>query len=426
VTEVIIIGAGPYGLSIAAHLGSRGVDFRIFGRTMFNWRAKMPQGMLLKSDPYASNLSDPGAEFTLEKYCLREGLPYHEDAIRVSVEKFVAYGEAFRQQFVPAVDERLVVAVERTANGFSAALEDGEIVMARKVVVAVGISDFPYVPPVLAQIPDGYMSHAAQHNDMAAFADREVAIIGAGSSAVDLAALLHENGASVRIVARRSLVQFHGRADLHGRPLLARLQSPNTGIGPGWRNVLYTAMPHLFRRLPQRLRLRIITNEHGPAGGWFMRDRVVGKIAMLEGLAPRAAEVKDGRVQLHLAGQDGVQQTIAADHVIAATGYKVDVRAIKFLAPPLCRQIELIGQAPLLSHHFESSVAGLYFVGPAAAASFGPMFRFVLGAEYTAPRIAGHLAASLGRRPAARGSSLAVGGWGKEPNAAAAQPAELQ
>jgi cation diffusion facilitator CzcD-associated flavoprotein CzcO len=404
----MIIGAGPYGLSLAAHLRARGVPYRVFGGVMANWREKMPRGMLLKSDPYASNLSDPGAGLTLREYYRGQGMPYDDEAIRVSVEEFIAYGEAFQRRFVADVEQRMVVALERTAEGFAARLDDGEVAIGHKVVLAIGISDFPYMPPDLARIPGSFVSHASAHGDMAAFRGREVAVIGAGSSAVDLAALLHESGASVRLVVRRQL-RFHGRAQLGAaRPIAERLRSPNTGIGPGWRNVFFTLTPQLFRYLPAELRRGQVEKTHGPAGGWFMRDRIVGKVPLIEGFAPGPAELRDGRVQLQLAGQNGARQTIAVDHVIAATGYRVDLAAVKFLAEKLRRQIALIGRAPELSAHFETSVPGLYVVGPAAAYSFGPVCRFVLGAGFTIPRVARHLAASMSRRPMVQGAAVAV------------------
>lgn len=240
-TDVIIVGAGPYGLSTAAHLRSLGVSFRIFGSAMLNWRTRMPRGMLLKSDPYASNLCAPDSSFTLKDFCLSQGIPYVDEGIPVSLENFIAYGEAFQRRWVPELEERLVVALDRTADGFAAKLDDGEVVIARRVVLAIGISDFPYLPPNLAQIPAGFLSHASQHSDMEAFRGREVAVIGAGSSAIDLAVLLHESGAAVRLVARRPQLRFHSRAKLGGgRTLAQRVRQPNTGIGPGWRNVFFT------------------------------------------------------------------------------------------------------------------------------------------------------------------------------------------
>jgi hypothetical protein len=408
VTEVIIVGAGPYGLSIAAHLRALGVGYRIFGRTMYNWRAKMPAGMLLKSDPFASNLSDPAGALTLKNYCAAQGIPYDDEAIRVSLETFTAYGDAFQRRFVSDVDERLVVAVEPGADGFAVTLEDGEVVIGRKVVVGIGISDFPYIPPVLSQIPQGYLSHAADHGDLEWSRGKDVAVVGAGSSGVDTAALLHEAGANVRVVMRQKELQFHDRTPLgNARPMLTRVRAPNTGIGPGWRNTFYARTPQLFRYLPQGHRQRVVLGSHGPAGGWFMRDRVVGKVAILAGLAPQGAEVKGGRVQLQLAGRGSAPQTLSVDHVVACTGYKVDIDAIRFLGDKVRQRIARVGRAPELSAHFETTVPGLYVVGPAAAFSFGPLFRFVVGCEFTAPRIAGHLARTMPRRSVVQGGAVA-------------------
>ncbi len=405
-TEIIIVGAGPYGLSLAAHLRSLGVDFRIFGGPMLNWSTKMPRGMLLKSDPFASNLCAPEGAFTLKDFCQREGIPYADEGKPISVENFIAYGEAFQRRFVPEVEERFVVALDRVADGFAVQLDDGEMVVGRKVVIAIGISDFPYMPATLAPIP-GFVSHASQHVDMGAFRGRELAVVGAGSSAVDLAALLHEGGASVHMVTRRPL-RIHGRVAGAEPTLAHRLRHPNTGIGPGWKNVFFTRTPHLFRLLPQDRRRHWVEHTHGPAGGWFMRDRVIGKVALIEGFAPSAAEPRDGRVDLHLSGQDGAPRTLTVDHVIAATGYKIDLRAVKFLPETLRGEIALLGPAPELSPHFETSVPGLYIVGPAAAYSFGPLFRFVAGVEFAAPRLARHFAASLSRRPMAPETRLAA------------------
>jgi thioredoxin reductase len=409
VAEVIIIGAGPYGLSIAAHLRALGIDYRVFGRAMSNWRAKMPQGMLLKSDPYASNLSDPAGALTLEAFCRGRAIPYDHEAIRVTLDNFIAYGEAFQQRFVPDLEGQYVVSLEQTADGFAAKLEDGEVVIGKKVVLAIGVSDFPFLPPPFAEASSEFVSHASQHADMGAFRDREVTIVGAGSSAVDLAALLHEGGAAVRMVGRQPELRFHGRTEPgNARPIGERLRAPNTGIGPGWRNVFFTETPHLFRYLPADLRQRQVELTHGPAGGWFMRDRIVGKVPFVGGVMPRSLEVKGGRVLLSLVDNQGAEQTLASDHVIACTGYRIDLHRLKFLAEPLRAQIRQIAQAPELSAHFETSVRGLYVVGPAAAYAFGPVCRFVLGAGFTTPRIARHLARSVTRRPMMQNPALAV------------------
>jgi thioredoxin reductase len=398
---VMIIGAGPYGLSIAAHLRARGVPFRIFGGLMHNWRAKMPKGMLLKSDGFASDLSDPDDAFTLKSFALQQGIPYADEGIPVSLENFIAYGDAFQRRFVPQLESCRVVALGRSGDGFAAQLDNGEVATAPKVVLAVGISDFPYIPASLADTPGGFVSHPAQHSDMAAFRGRSLAVIGAGSSAIDLATLAHEEGASVTLVTRRPQLRFHGRSTLD-RPLRDRLRAPDTGIGPGWRSVFYTRAPLWFRRLPDEMRLRIANTSHGPAGGWYMADRIVGRVPVVTGCVPQSVEIRDGLAHLQLQGHDGVRQTLSVQHVIAATGYRVDLRKIEFLAERLRSEIRALEHTPVLSPYFETSVGGLHIVGPASASSFGPMFRFVLGARFTARRIAKHLAASAARRPSAQ------------------------
>ncbi len=396
VSDVVIVGAGPYGLSIAAHLRARGVGFRIFGTPMLNWRAKMPKGMMLKSDAYASNLSDPASSFSLKAFSTQHGIPYADEGLPVALENFIAYGEAFQRRFVPEVEERRVVALDRAGDGFVAQLDNGEVAQARKVVLAIGISDFPYLPPALANAPAEFLSHSSQHGDMAAFRGRSLAVIGTGSSAIDLAALAHEHGASVQLITRRAELKFHYRTELR-RSLSEQIRAPNTGIGPGWRSVFYTRAPLLFRRLPDPVRMRIVTTSHGPAGGWYMVDRVNGRVPVVAGCTPEGVELHDGLINLRLRGSDGAPQTVSVEHVIAATGYRVDLRMVRFLADRLRADIATLEHTPVLSSNFETSVGGFYVVGPASAYSFGPMFRFVFGAPFTAARLARHLAASATR-----------------------------
>ena len=405
--NIVLIGAGPYGLSIAAHLRAHGIGYRIFGKPMANWQHKMPRGMLLKSDGFASNLADPDDRLTLENFCAEHGLPYAPEGLPVPRDDFIAYGMAFQQRFVPDVEEREVVVVRRSGAGFMVQLDDGEILTAGNIVIGIGISDFPYVPPSLAELPGEFMTHPAQHEDLGAFRGRSVAVVGSGSSGIDLAALLQDAGAEVQLIARRSELRFHGRPEEH-RPLAARLRWPNTGIGPGWPSVLYTKTPLFFHSLPADTRLRIVSTSHGPAGGWYMRERIVGRVPCIAGFAPHAAEVTGNQVHLHLADAYGTQREVAVDHVIAATGYRVDFRKVGFLDETLRAAIATNAGLPILNRNFMTSVPGVYIVGPAAAYSFGPMFRFVLGARYTARRLTRHLARAAVRRPLVHDAALAT------------------
>jgi thioredoxin reductase len=395
--DVAIIGAGPYGLSIAAHLKARGVDFRILGSPMHTWLTQMPQGMRLKSEGFASTLYDPASSFTLAHYCREKGLPYADTGLPVPLETFASYGLEFQKRLVPELEEKLVVSVERFSSGFRIGLEDNGTVAARNIVVAVGISHFQHLPPALSALPEEVVTHTSRHRTFDRFKGREVTVIGGGASALDVAALLHQAGASVQLVARKPKIHFHHPPGRIPRPLLERVQYPMTGIGPGWRSLLCVKAPQVFHLMPEAFRLEVVRRHLGPAAAWFVKDQVVGHVGFNLGLSVTQAAIRNGRVQLQLTDGKGGRQTLLVDHVIAGTGYKVDLQRLAFLDPATRAEIQSVNHTPVLSANFESSIPGLYFVGASSANSFGPLVRFAYGAEYTARRLAKHLARSARR-----------------------------
>ena len=388
-TDVVIIGAGPYGLSLAAYLAARGVSYRIFGDPMSAWANEMPKGMHLKSEGFASSLAEPEDQFTYGLYCHQEGLAYKDTGHPVPLEAFVSYGRAFQKKFVPGLENKMVTGVQKSPAGFELALDTGEKVVTRKVVVAVGISRFAYVPPVLSTIPKDLVSHSSAHSGLEAFRGRDVAVVGAGASALDLAALLHEAGASVQVLARRSVVRFHDPPK--PRSFADRIFRPMSVIGAGRQLYFYANAPGWFRHLPERLRLDRVRKTLGPAPGWFVKEKVVGKVPLHLGLDITAAHIVNGRVCLAATDGAGNRKTFECDHVIAATGYRVDLQRLGFLEPKVREKIRLTDKSPALSSNFESSVSGLYFVGVAAANTFGPLMRFTSGSRFTARRLSKHL-----------------------------------
>ena len=167
--DVAIIGSGPYGLSLAAHLKARGVNFRIFGNPMEFWLQHMPKGMYLKSEGFASSLYDPGSTFTLKTFCKERGLPYADLGTPVSLEIFSAYGLEFQKQFVPELERQTVVSLKRASQEFELALNSGETLWARRVVIAVGLTYFEYTPAKLASLPKEYVSHSSKHSTVDEF-----------------------------------------------------------------------------------------------------------------------------------------------------------------------------------------------------------------------------------------------------------------
>jgi hypothetical protein len=344
--------------------------------------------MFLKSEGFASDLYDADRAFTLKRFCRENGLHYGDSDVPVPLSTMVAYGLAFQQRFVPDVDYRTVVALTRTPEGFQLRLSDGDAVQAGRIVVAVGHSHFRYVPPTLSHLPPEHLSHSSDHHDLTRFAGQDVTVIGGGASALDLAALLHRVGAGVQLVARRTSLAF-----LPGpgsRSLWHQLRYPKSGIGGGWRSRFFTDAPMLFRCFPRELRTRIVRTYLGPAGGWWTKDVLLQHVPLLLGHLPRRAEVRNGAVHLQVQGSGGPRDLVAG-HVIAATGYRVDLRRLPFLSEGIRHHLKCLEGAPVVSRDFESSVAGLYFVGLATAQDFGPVMRFMFGAGYTARRLSAHL-----------------------------------
>ncbi|HEX7648161.1 MAG TPA: NAD(P)-binding domain-containing protein, partial [Noviherbaspirillum sp.] len=385
------------------HLRQSKADFRILGKPMQSWLTNMPKGMLLKSAGFASSLDDPGNTFPLRRYCKENGLPYEDIDFPVPLETFCAYAMEFQERFVPNVEDGNVVAIKQLGDEFELQMESGGVIMAHNVVVAVGLNNFRHVPAELAHLPKEYLSHSADHHDLRAFKGKDVLVIGSGSSATDIAILLHEKFGNVRLIARQARIDFGERWGNASLPFLQRIRQPISGIGPGLRSFLWAEAPWLYRHFSDQFRIATARNFLGPSGGWFMKERARNLPVLLGRKVTKARIVSGGRVQLTLSDQEGNVSLVQADHVIAATGYKIDVARIPFLARAIHDRLDLIGDAPRLSAQFESSVPGLYFAGPIAATTFGPVMRFMAGAGFTAKRISTHLAKSMERKRGSRG-----------------------
>src|SRR5277367_1338481 len=399
--DTVIVGAGPYGLSIAAHLRRSGVSFRIFGRPMDSWRDHMPKGMMLKSDGFASNIYAPGGALSLQEYCAQRGIDYHHTEIPVRLDTFSDYGLAFRQRFLPELEEKNVVAITRLPEGFSLSLDSGEEVRTRRVVLAIGITHFKYVPEPFAHLPADRVSHSYQHHDLEPFRGRSVAVIGGGASAIELSGLLKEAGADVQLVARRKELVFHTPPVVgKRRSLWQRIRNPQSGLGPGLKSRFFANSPSLFRYLSESTRLELVRTTLDPSAGWTSKKQVVGHVPLQLGLTPTGAAVVDGKIHLKLRAPDGSERELVTEHIITGTGYRVDLERLKFLSPEIRRDIATVESVPVLSSTFESSVPGLYFVGLVAANTFGPVMRFAFGAGFAARRITKAMTSARSRNKA--------------------------
>jgi FAD-dependent urate hydroxylase len=389
---IVIVGAGPYGLSVAAHLRRHGLPFRIFGSPMQTWRSNMPAGMFLKSEGRASNLSDPTGSYTLRAHCERYGLSYAEHGVPVPLEILSDYGLKFQQRFVPDLEDTRVLALRRSAHGYELQTATGELVAAKSVVVAAGISHFRHLPRRLAHLPGELVSHTSHHRSFGAFSGRDVTVIGGGQSALETAALAHEQGAIVRVLVRQPRLVWNDLPQQEPSPP-AQLRRPTTGLGDGWRMRFYANSPGMFHRLPERMRVRAVRTALGPAGAWWLKERVLGQLTVLTGHTVVGAEAAGNRLRLRVQRDDGRAIHHTTEYLIAGTGYRVDLGRLPFLDDQLRGRLSLVAGAPALSSSFEASAPDLYFVGLASAHSFGPVMRFLHGTDYSAHRLVSHLLA---------------------------------
>jgi cation diffusion facilitator CzcD-associated flavoprotein CzcO len=392
--ETVIVGAGPYGLSVSAHLRVANLDHVVIGAPMESWRQHMPAKMVLKSERFASNLSDPERRYSLEQFSALRGTSYSPRGVPLPIGEFLDYADWFRRRAVPEVWNTKLRRLRRVADGFELDLDDGAIA-ARRVILATGHLAFRHFPDALERLVRTaplLVSHTADHRDFSKFAGQDVVIVGCGQSGLETAALLHEQGANVRLLARAPAVDWNAELDAV-KSLYKRLRWPESGLGDGWRSLAYSELPRLFFLLPERTRRHIVATANGPSGAWWLKSRVVGKVPLLTGHEVIDVGINGRKLVLSLR-RGGDMRKMETDHVIAATGYRVDLRQLPFLDPALHAEIESTAGFPVLNTAFQASVPGLHFVGLSSALTSGPVMRFVYGARHAATALTSHIHSS--------------------------------
>jgi FAD-dependent urate hydroxylase len=371
---VVVVGAGPYGLSAAAYLRAAGVEARVFGEPMAFWQKQMPVGMCLRSNWGASHIADPKGELTLDEYCRENG---NHVSKPIPLERFVDYGRWYQRRVVPDVDERPLRNVEVDPRGFKVVVADGEEFTSRRLVVAAGISPFATRPAEFANIPSTLASHTSDHNDLRKFKGQSVVVIGAGQSALESAALFKEAGIQVEVIARARTLNWVGlHPRLHHLGAISRILYSNRDVGPAGISRL-VAMPHLFRRFPRSFKDRTAYRAIRPAGAGWLQSRVAG-VPITLGRKVVSTAIAGSQLRLRL--DDGTERLV--DHALLATGFRVDVSRYPFLSPSLLKQLKIVDGFPVLKRGLESSIPGLHFLGKPASWSFGPLLGFVSGAEF--------------------------------------------
>lgn len=377
--DVAVVGAGPYGLSAAAHLRTiKGLKVRAFGVPMSFWNSNMPAGMLLRSNWTATQIASPNEDLTLEAFQAAKSKTF---GTPVPLERFTEYGLWYQSHAVPDLDQRFVSRIERAGNGFRVGIRDGETFEASRVIIAGGIGPFARRPAEFQSVPTDLVSHTNEHQKFADFAGKRVLVVGSGQSALESAALLHEAGAEVEVVARSKRIhwlQGWASTTLHHRlgKFTKKLLYAPTDVGPAGLSQLL-ARPHLVGMLPRPLQDKLRRRAIRPAGArWLvsrLRDVPITLNCSVTSVTPidRCVRVKlsDGR------------ETVV-DHILLGTGFHIDISKYDFMAPELVQQISRINGFPILNRGLETTVPGLHIIGAPAAYCFGPLMQFVSGTHF--------------------------------------------
>jgi hypothetical protein len=378
-SDAVVIGAGPYGLSVAAHLRTiKGLEVRVFGEAMSFWERNMPAGMFLRSAWSATHIADPNGLLTLEAYQAATGARFSRP---VPLDHFVRYGFWYQRQAVPDLDQRKVDRLESDLKGFRLILEDGEVIHSRRVIIAGGIGAFAHRPAEFRSLPSSLVSHTSEHRDLRNFSGKRVLVIGGGQSALESGALLHEGGAEAEVIARSTQIHWlQGWASrtLHeglGKFTKELLYAP-TDVGPAGISQL-VVRPDLLRLLPRELQNKLWKRAVRPAGARWLVKRLEN-VPIRLGRSVASVEIASDQAKVRL--DDGTERTV--DYILLGTGYRVDVRKYDFLSPELAQSIDCINGYPRLRPGLETSAPGLHIVGAPAAWSFGPLMQFVSGARY--------------------------------------------
>ena len=387
--DVVIVGAGPYGLTAAAQLLGRGLKVAIFGKTLELWRDHMPKGMFLRSHWWATNLSDPQKKYSFDRFFKQFG---YKKIYPVPAERFIDYALWFQENAVPNVDETYVSSIVREGNQFLLTLEDGRTIRSKAVIMAIGLYYYANWPAEYKGFPADLLTHSFEHNDFSRFNGKTMLVIGGGQSAVEYTALLLEAGAQVHLVSRRS-IHWLGPDRAHERTLWEKIKAPDSGIAPGWKNWALEHLPYLFYFFPKERKEYYVRNLYQAAASDWLRDRVIGKASLHEGQKVREMQPADDGMAVTLVSGEQFH----VDHVMLATGYEVNLERLQMIDPSLRAEIKTDKGVPELSNWFESSVPGLYFVGLSSLYGFGPLFRFVVGAKSAGERVAAAVARHVAR-----------------------------
>jgi cation diffusion facilitator CzcD-associated flavoprotein CzcO len=356
-TSLLVVGAGPYGLAVAAQARERGIDTVTVGRPLEFWTDHMPGGMFLRSG--TDWHLDAAGIHTFEAFVEdRNLLPAELDPIPIAT--FIDYARWFQEKKHLAIRDQFVSAIENREAQFVVSLDDGSQIGADRIVAAPGNGYFAHVPEWAAELPTGTASHTSDFVHFDEVAGQRVLIVGGRQSAYEWAALLGEHGAeSVDIVHRHDVPRF----ERVSWKFVDDYVDATIRIPGWWRSLPPADQNTISRKFWEVGRLTL---------EWWLTPRLTGDRfhvwpnAWVASIASKA----DGTLVTLSNGEH-----FSVDRVVFATGYEADLANVPYLRPVIS-DIDVLDGFPVLDESFQSSIPGLFFPGFAASRDFGPFFGF--------------------------------------------------
>ncbi|HLO12914.1 MAG TPA: NAD(P)-binding domain-containing protein [Pseudoneobacillus sp.] len=356
--DVIIIGSGPFGISLGAHAVANNLKYKLFGYPKDFWKNQMPQDMFIRTPHEFVSFSDSKDELTIQQFSEETGTELVTPLPRPI---FVAYANWFAKKAGIEFTPELVTNVVHKDGYYEVTSESGDTFTAKNVIVATGVEHYKFLPKFLKEFPSHLVSHTSGYTSFSEFKGKKVVVIGSGQSAWEAAGLLHRDGADVELVYRKSGPNYAGSRE---------------------NEIALRDVGDIFYNMPHEEKKQGWGQSAGSVAH-FLKPYVEGIVPQNGGVEiEKIEQVNEDEIRLVLS--NGTEKMV--NHIIAATGFHINVDNVPFFDQELLIEIEreeYNNQFPKLNESFESSVTGLYFAGPLSSHSHGPTFRFILGLRKT-------------------------------------------
>lgn len=376
--DLIIIGAGPFGLSAASFANFHQIDYLVIGKPMAFWKENIPENMYLRSG--TDWHLDPYSNYTIETF-LKSRNKSIEDVKPLPLTIFLDYAEWFQEQQNINVLDKLIVKLDylEGEKKYLITLKDAKEIKAKNVLIAIGFKFFKKLPVYLTKkLPAGSFTHTCDVVKFEKFKDKSVLIIGGRQSAYEWAALIVEAGAkTVHISHRHETPEFAESNWSWIDPIMDQMVD-----NPEWYRTLN-------EKEQEEIERKFWIEDSQKLEPWLLTriDRENIKIWPFSNVV-KCDEVNSGLYKVHM--DNG--RSLEVDHIILATGYKVDINKVPFFSSGnILPKLNINEGFPDLDGYLQTNLPGLYMTSMIATKSFGRFFAYIASCRTSSQIVGNHI-----------------------------------